>query len=683
VSLLVDPPHELFGSEAEWRAFLDEMHEAREEGESDADEYIALAEQVLAERKAKRPAVKASVRSGQAIARVARLAIIAWEESEHRRGKTSPGTTPGSFAPKGDDEGEEYVPRAPERGPERSESGDGAKEQQVGAQTGGKTEPAGGKKASPGVPDSLVQAIEDHVEAMVGEGSRHGAADLSRWLALAHRDEILKLIDESKDKWPILLLHKGDKEKDMPTVWLLSWSKADNTSIHDHLESEVGVSVARGSVGNRAYSTGEGYLDKAKTKEGLESRSGDKILKRNQTLQINAPYIHEMYGTAEAGQKRDVTVHAYYPPLSQMHYFKKDQDGKLHYAGDWDEDRDPEDVMVDDPQTGEPKPKAHMGNQLCMCCRSVNRELARWNVDAPRPSVRSRDAMDRTMRAARLAFHADAGWDESKHPRGPSAPGHSGGEFTEKGGGERGGGAKESGRERKSEPYIPRSPERGPERSEDADDEEPEPKRNGKAKAKPSSDKPSIEQADKIKAAWVAASPHTSVDSLVEHAPANQDELVALSKQIERDTGARLHNPGVKKRERIEEKLKVAGRKPQSIADAVRLGFEVSTPEQGEEIVKRLKQKYLVADEGWQMKPVGYFDRKVTVRFADGMMGEIQLWPTIMLVAKQSRGHVLYEKARTLPKGPAKAKAEEEMSDFYHSLDVPNAWREELGIGGR
>jgi len=288
----------------------------------------------------------------------------------------------------------------------------------------------------------------------------------------------------------------------------------------------------------------------------------------------------------------------------------------------------------------------------------VSRELLRkrgWSAadiadflgEASGASARSKRS---AARAARLAAIA---WEESKHPRGPSAPGHSGGEFTEKGGGD-GGGAKA------------------------------EPKRNGKGgKAKPSADKPSIENADKIKAAWVAASPHTSVDSLVEHASKDQDELVALAQGVAKETGTVLHNPGVKKRARIEEKLKLSGRKPQSIPDAVRIGFEVSTPEQSEAIVNRLKQKYLVADEGWQAKDVGYFDRKVTVRFADGMMGEVQLWPTIMFRAKQNGGHELYEKARTMPNGPAKAKVMDEMRQHYQSVDVPAAWREELGKFGK
>jgi len=105
MSLLVDPPHELFGSESEWRAFLDEMHEAREDGESDADEYIAMAERVLAERRAKRPGVKTSARSERAIARAANLALVAFEESDHPRVPKG-GEKGGQFTKKGEGDDE-------------------------------------------------------------------------------------------------------------------------------------------------------------------------------------------------------------------------------------------------------------------------------------------------------------------------------------------------------------------------------------------------------------------------------------------------------------------------------------------------------------------------------------------------------------------------------------------------
>jgi hypothetical protein len=214
-----------------------------------------------------------------------------------------------------------------------------------GAGTFGKTEPAGGRVASPGVPDKLVQAIENHVAGMGGEFGKHGSADLSEWIMRTQKAAILKLIDNTTE--PFLLLHKGDAAKGMPTVWLLAWNNEHSTSIHDHLESEVGVSVARGTVGNRIYETGPGYFEKAKSQEGLPIKTGESMLKSGQTVQLKSPYIHEMFGTAEKGAKRDVTVHAYEPPLSQMHYFERSADGKsLHYVGDWDESRVPETLGI-------------------------------------------------------------------------------------------------------------------------------------------------------------------------------------------------------------------------------------------------------------------------------------------------------------------------------------------------
>ena len=250
-------------------------------------------------------------------------------------------------------------------------------EQGIGYATGGRTEPPGGAKASPIVPQKLVEAIEDHVIGVGGEVKKAGAADLSEWLMRAHRDELLKIADSTKDDF--VLLHKGDVKAGMPTVWLLMWSKAYSTSIHDHLESEVGVTVARGKVGNKVFASPPGYLEQAQTKEGLEARTGTTMLGEKQTVQLKAPYIHQMFGTSEPGQKRDVTVHAYAPPLSQMHYFKPDSKGRLHYAGDWDESRTPEDMDV--------PLKLDRAMRGCPCCmpmrdgskkKLIDRLVAHW-----------------------------------------------------------------------------------------------------------------------------------------------------------------------------------------------------------------------------------------------------------------------------------------------------------------
>ena len=273
------------------------------------------------------------------------------------RAASAPGHSSGEFASYGRAGGISGRPSDPGFGGGVEAISGGASA--IGAETGGRTQPPGGRKASSSVPDSLVQAIEDHVIGMAGEVGKHGAADLSEWLMRTHRKEILALADSTKDDF--VLLHKGDLKVGMPTVWLLMWNKNYATSIHDHLESEVGVSVLRGKVGNRVYETPSDYFAQSQRTEGLDARVGDSAIKQNKTIQLRSPYIHQMYGTAEPGAKRDVTVHAYAPPLSQMHYFKKDSKGRLHYAGDWDESRTPEDLVV--------REKFDAMRQLgCPCC---------------------------------------------------------------------------------------------------------------------------------------------------------------------------------------------------------------------------------------------------------------------------------------------------------------------------
>jgi hypothetical protein len=84
--------------------------------------------------------------------------------------------------------------------------------------------------------------------------------------------------------------------------------------------------------------------------------------------------------------------------------------------------------------------------------------------------------------------------------------------------------------------------------------------------------------------------------------------------------------PGPKSKERLEQKVQ-RGKAPQGITDRVRGGFDVATPEQADEIVASLSASFEIADEGWTRTRTGYFDRKVMVRFPNGQVGEVQVWP--------------------------------------------------------
>jgi hypothetical protein len=91
-----------------------------------------------------------------------------------------------------------------------------------------------------------------------------------------------------------------------------------------------------------------------------------------------------------------------------------------------------------------------------------------------------------------------------------------------------------------------------------------------------------------------------------------------------------------------------------------------------------------VVDEGWQMTAAGYFDRKAYVRFPDGMIGEIQVWPPGMLRCKDV-GHGLYEGVRELPPWhPLVPQINKTAAEIYEPVRaaLSDEWKAVLGSGG-
>lgn len=142
-----------------------------------------------------------------------------------------------------------------------------------------------------------------------------------------------------------------------------------------------------------------------------------------------------------------------------------------------------------------------------------------------------------------------------------------------------------------------------------------------------------------------------SLDKLYKSAQRNQNELGRVGKAIMADfPKAEFRDPGIKDKDTAAEKIVRKGYKDASrMGDVVRAGFLAETPEQASAIVKRLGEHFEVMDEGWSRNREGYFDRKVMVRFKNGMVGEIQLWEANLLSAKMDGGgHEMYEEYRGL-----------------------------------
>lgn len=167
--------------------------------------------------------------------------------------------------------------------------------------------------------------------------------------------------------------------------------------------------------------------------------------------------------------------------------------------------------------------------------------------------------------------------------------------------------------------------------------------------------------------AFIRSQPERSLDELMAVAPAHQEALAEEAQKLADATGATFKNPGVKAAAGTAQKMVRKGYdSTQRITDVVRGGFIVATPGQADQIAAGLAKRFKTVDEGWKMDAVGYFDRKVSVQFADGTIGEVQFWHPDMLKAKSGGGHKLYEEARVLPPGdPRREVLHQQMRDIY------------------
>jgi hypothetical protein len=199
---------------------------------------------------------------------------------------------------------------------------------------------------------------------------------------------------------------------------------------------------------------------------------------------------------------------------------------------------------------------------------------------------------------------------------------------------------------------------------------------------------------------FAASQPARDFDEIYKLAPLHQVDLLSKAKAIADslpDTRFEFPPaevsepgmPGVKKRAAAEAKIGRKGYKSTSqLTDVVRVMFISGKPEFGDSVVRELAKHYDIFDEGWAMTPSGYFDRKVLVRFDDGMIGEVQIQEPHLTEAKmQKGGHLFYEHERALPPGdPKRAEWVQKQRDLYAEAvaAVDPAWVPIIeGIGGK
>jgi broad specificity phosphatase PhoE len=166
-------------------------------------------------------------------------------------------------------------------------------------------------------------------------------------IATVHYDDITKAVDSVKTaERAAVKVHPGDEAAGVPTLWALGWEPGQGTDIHDHKDSRAAVHVMRGAVGETVFEAPPGYVEAAKEPGGVELREGTHVLTKGGVQYVKAPYVHVISGALPG---RSITLHAYYPPLEAMNYFRR-ENGRLVWDGEWDASKPPEIADAEKPR---------------------------------------------------------------------------------------------------------------------------------------------------------------------------------------------------------------------------------------------------------------------------------------------------------------------------------------------
>lgn len=129
------------------------------------------------------------------------------------------------------------------------------------------------------------------------------------------RQGCIEVESAEDERWHVRL-HRDD----FADVWVISWPKNLNTELHDHGGSSGVFSVVEGVLTEEVW-----------TGESLQSRTWS----AGTTARFGPAYVHDVRNDRD---EVAVSVHAYSPPLSQMHYYDI-EDGELRrMATSWTDD---------------------------------------------------------------------------------------------------------------------------------------------------------------------------------------------------------------------------------------------------------------------------------------------------------------------------------------------------------
>ncbi|MBR8740197.1 cysteine dioxygenase family protein [Nocardiopsis sp. MG754419] len=114
---------------------------------------------------------------------------------------------------------------------------------------------------------------------------------------------------DAEDRWSVRL-HADD----YTDVWLISWTPDQSTRLHDHAGSLGALTVVTGELV-------EWYWEAGLRERTLPAREGGRF---------PLGHVHDVINTSD---RPAVSVHAYSPPLTAMHYYEVTDQDALRRTG--------------------------------------------------------------------------------------------------------------------------------------------------------------------------------------------------------------------------------------------------------------------------------------------------------------------------------------------------------------
>jgi hypothetical protein len=148
-----------------------------------------------------------------------------------------------------------------------------------------------------------------------------------------------------------------------------------------------------------------------------------------------------------------------------------------------------------------------------------------------------------------------------------------------------------------------------------------------------------LDKTDRLRldAALRARQGFKSLDDMIEAAAVNHEALNDVIETVSAELGRPFKRAPLKGKERAQDKINDKyGGDINRATDIARGGMTAEVLSDADVLIARLAEKFHVIDEGWSVTPVGYFDRKATIVFDNGQLGELQIWPPGMLAAKEA-----------------------------------------------